>query len=353
MLLPGFGGASGAGAALAAVQVARLDVSGSRVLKPEEIGERLGLRPGAAVDTLALGPAAEAHGHRAGGRRLPGHPGGRELDGAAGGARGPGQPGRRRAAAAGLRRAARRRPSLARRPSSWSRAPTPRWPPAWARARWRPGRVWNRAALERDIAAWLDGCDDAGFAYARLWPVELAADSGAVSITLRHEPGPRVRLVGLDVEGARAVSARQVERIMGFVPGAPFQRARLALGVDRLRQAGLFAEVAEPELVAGADPAEGRLRLRVREAPPGSVGGILGYSGADKRFAAISISGCATWAGVGVSWMRPGRARRAAPRSTGSAIVSRACSGARWTARCRWSISSSTRSTCARASRWA
>lgn len=276
--------APGAGTAPAAVQVARLEVSGSRVLKPEEVGERLGLRAGAAVDTLALGPAAEA---LASGLAAVGY-----LD-----------------ARVVVRWTA--LPAAPGPPDSGAAATPPRLAFVVrldAGEPWRvgnvlqtgadsvvaarmgpreiaPGRVWNRAALERDLAAWLDGYDDSGFAYARLWPVELAADSGALSITLRHEPGPRVRLTGLDLEGARAVSARQVERIMGFVPGAPFQRARLALGVDRLRQAGLFAEVAEPELVAGADPAEGRLRLRVREAPPGSISGILGYSGADKRFA--------------------------------------------------------------------
>lgn len=155
-------------------------------------------------------------------------------------------------------------------------------------ARARPivaGEAYATRRVDAEVERWLDAYDVRGFAYARVRPVRVAADSGRVEITFRHDPGPLVRLTALELPGARTTKPRTVERLLGFHPDMPFESDELRRGVERLRVSGFFAQVGEAELVPEADPARARLRIQVREAPSGSLSGLIGYSGFDRRFA--------------------------------------------------------------------
>lgn len=149
----------------------------------------------------------------------------------------------------------------------------------------RPGDPYRTKRVEAEVQRWLDAYDAAGFAYARLRPVRVAADSGRVDITFRHEPGPRVILTGLDLEGARVTRPTTAERLLGFRPGQTFRSDELRRGLERLRTSGFFSQVGEAELVPEPDPSRARLRIPVREAPSGTLAGLVGYSGQDRRFA--------------------------------------------------------------------
>jgi outer membrane protein assembly factor BamA len=156
----------------------------------------------------------------------------------------------------------------------------------------RPGspatqRPFRRAELEWNIDDWLDAYDESGFPYARIRPVGVTIDRGvkpaAVTVTLRHEPGPRVILASLDLKGATSTRPEAVARAIGFTPGTVYRQSRIEEGIRRLERTGLVAAVGDVELLPGDDPAHSRLRLTIREASTGSLAGIVGYSGLDER----------------------------------------------------------------------
>lgn len=155
-----------------------------------------------------------------------------------------------------------------------------------ARRTWiEPGKIWRRVDLERQIDDLLSAYDEAGFPYARIRP-QLSRDAkGRWAVTLQHEPGPRVRITGLDLRGARESRPAGVMKVMGIRPGQSYRQSSLERGLDRLERTGIFAEVRGAELVPGDDPAHSRIRLSVRELATGSISGIVGYSGADRRLA--------------------------------------------------------------------
>ncbi len=149
------------------------------------------------------------------------------------------------------------------------------------------GRPFRRADLERNIDDWLDAYDESGFPYARIRPVGVTVDRvttpPAVTVTLRHESGPRVYLASLDLKGATTTRPEAVARAIGFTPGSMYRQSRIEEGIRRLERTGLVAAVGDAELLPGDDPAHSRLRLTVREASTGSLAGIVGYSGLDER----------------------------------------------------------------------
>lgn len=147
------------------------------------------------------------------------------------------------------------------------------------------GDRYRARVLETAIADLLDLYDENGHPYARVRPGKLDFRDGTVRLTLHHEPGPPVFLEKIELVGARSIRTRTAEQVMGFETGQPYRQSRLEAGIERLRSSGLFTDVSDAELVPGTDPAASRLRLTVREASSGSLSGIVGYSGADKRFA--------------------------------------------------------------------
>lgn len=149
----------------------------------------------------------------------------------------------------------------------------------------KTGARWMTSALEADVERLLAAYDEAGHPWARVRPGKLEMSNGRVSVTITHEPGPPMVLEALTLNGARATRPRTAERAMGFVPGRPYRQSRLEEGLERLRASGLFAEVGEAFVEPGTDPSTGRLLLSVREGSTGSVSGIVGYSGADRRLA--------------------------------------------------------------------
>ncbi len=149
--------------------------------------------------------------------------------------------------------------------------------------RLRPGDRFRRGAVDRDLDAILDLYDESGHPYARLRPVRFDAAGGQVRFRVEHDPGPLVRIESLELDGAVITKSSTVERVLDFHSGRPYRQSAIEDGLDRLRLSGLFADVSGAELLPGIDPAHSRLRIRVREASAGSLTGIVGYSGRDKR----------------------------------------------------------------------
>jgi outer membrane protein assembly factor BamA len=147
----------------------------------------------------------------------------------------------------------------------------------------RAGAPFERGDLERHVDALLDLYDEAGFPYARIVPESAGSPGDSVTVRLRHEPGPRVFVSAVELRGATLTRPRTVERLMRFRPGRPYRQSELEAGLLRLERSGLFAAVGAADLVPGDDPARSRVRLTVREAASGSLAGIAGYSGRDRR----------------------------------------------------------------------
>ena len=142
----------------------------------------------------------------------------------------------------------------------------------------RPGRPFERATLERDVASLLIAFERAGRPLTRVRPTlsfDLAAQP-QVHVRFLVDEGPVLTLERLELSGARRTSARFAARLADLTPGAPLDAFDPVAIRRALEEAGIFEEVGEPSLAAG-DSGGVVVLVPVREAEPGTFDLVLGY----------------------------------------------------------------------------
>lgn len=150
-----------------------------------------------------------------------------------------------------------------------------------ATAETRTGRPFDPAALGRDLDALLTRYERLGYPLASARPT-LALDPLArppgVAVRVAVSEGETLRLVGVELVGARRTSGRFAARVAGLRPGRPLAPYDPAAIRTELEATGLFETVGAPSLAltdsAGRDVV---VRVPVAEAPPGFFDLVLGY----------------------------------------------------------------------------
>jgi outer membrane protein assembly factor BamA len=139
----------------------------------------------------------------------------------------------------------------------------------------RPGAAFSAAALERDVMRVLAEYADRGRPYAAVRPQDFQEGVDGLRFHYVVEEGPPVRLDHFEAEGNTRTRAERVVRQAGLRPGEPYRRTRVEHAAWRLRRLGAF-DRAEAGLLAGGP--SGTLRYRVREGGTSSAQGVLGYA---------------------------------------------------------------------------
>ena len=87
---------------------------------------------------------------------------------------------------------------------------------AWREAVNLEGRALDEAPLEPALWRGLRALADAGYAFAEVHPGEFDLEDGRVNGVLRLSPGPRARLVGLVLAGAKVTRPGTAYRMSGL-----------------------------------------------------------------------------------------------------------------------------------------
>lgn len=132
-----------------------------------------------------------------------------------------------------------------------------------------------RSTLVRDAAiAAVDGWRGQGHALAENAGQEITANHGArrLDVSLRVEPGPRLRFGALHARGNDNTRARRIAAIAGLEPGAVYDPQAVASAEARLRRTGTFTSVLLRDAESANPDGTIDIEALVEEAPPRRLG---------------------------------------------------------------------------------
>ena len=142
-----------------------------------------------------------------------------------------------------------------------------------------PGRPLISATLEQDIAGLLNRYEKLGYPFARCSVASMSVRKGpevdSIDVRLTLQPGQRVTIEEIRVEGTEETDPEVVIRETRIRPGEFYDPTRVEAIRDRLNRLNIFSEVSEPELYLRGE--RGGLLITVREGPTNTFDGVLGY----------------------------------------------------------------------------
>jgi outer membrane protein assembly complex protein YaeT len=120
---------------------------------------------------------------------------------------------------------------------------------------------------------------------------QLDEDTGEVRLELTMEPGPRVVLGDIEVEGAEQVPEHLIRRRLGLEPGTAWNAEEVRKGFRRLYRTGLFDAV-DVELAEAAEDGSDRrdVIVRVEEAPSRELRVVPGWGSYEGPRLALGIT---------------------------------------------------------------
>ena len=133
--------------------------------------------------------------------------------------------------------------------------------------------------LERDIDRILTLYEENGFPYCRVSPSHFSiSDQGKLSFSFLVEEGPRVKIKEIQLEGLKTTQEEVILReLRGDLLGV-FSQSKIDAGLRRLERLSYIGEMEETQLLAGANPEEGILKISLLEKRNNTFSGILGYA---------------------------------------------------------------------------
>ncbi|MEM9637996.1 MAG: BamA/TamA family outer membrane protein [Pseudomonadota bacterium] len=152
----------------------------------------------------------------------------------------------------------------------------------------RPGETARLSLLRDTVSAATDAWRDEGHAKAKLASQRVTARHAAqaLDVTLRVDPGPKLRFGTLSVAGNEAVRTERILEIAGLPMGRTYSPQDLERAAARLRRTGAFRSVA---MIEAPDPEpDGTLPItaRVAEDKPRR----FGFGGEVSTVEGISLS---------------------------------------------------------------
>lgn len=133
--------------------------------------------------------------------------------------------------------------------------------------------------LEANIDKILTLYDDNGFPYCQVSPDNFKiSEKGGLSFSLAVEEGPRVTIKEIQLEGLKTAKRKVILRELGSDLFGFFSSSRLDRSLKRVKRLSYIKDVAEPELLAGGGPEEGKLRITLVERRNNTFSGSLGYA---------------------------------------------------------------------------
>jgi outer membrane protein insertion porin family len=141
------------------------------------------------------------------------------------------------------------------------------------------GDLFSRSRVQETVDAISRRVGDEGFAFANVTPVpEVDEEAHTVDLTFRVEPGRRVKVRNVQIEGNDRTQDRVIRREFRQMESARYQTSKIQRSKERVNRLGYFDKVnLETPAVEGSSE-EVDLDLSVTERPTGQFSVGVGFS---------------------------------------------------------------------------
>ena len=154
----------------------------------------------------------------------------------------------------------------------------------------KPGELFNRTKLQRDIMAIADVYYDAGYAYANITPqTTVDADRRIVDLTFDVQKGEQVYIERIEITGNHKTRDKVIRREMRVYEGELFSGSGLRNSRQRVTALGFFETVDISQRRGSADN-QMVVTVTVKEKPTGTFQVGLGFSSIESFLLTAQIS---------------------------------------------------------------
>ncbi len=146
----------------------------------------------------------------------------------------------------------------------------------------RPGYIFSREKLQRDIVQMTEYFTDRGFAFAEITPLYFPDESTlTVNVAYRVNKGPKVRIGEIEIRGNSKTRDKVIRRQMELVEGELYSSTHLRNSRTEINRLGFFESVnvtTEPD----QEPDRLNVVVDVKEGQTGTLSGGAGFSSTDQ-----------------------------------------------------------------------
>ncbi|OAJ55104.1 outer membrane protein assembly factor BamA [Paraburkholderia ginsengiterrae] len=153
------------------------------------------------------------------------------------------------------------------------------------------GERFSTAKLKATTQALVDKLGEYGYAFATVNAVpEIDQLHHTVKLALRIDPGRRVYVRRINVEGNTRTRDEVVRREMRQLESAWFDSSRLALSKDRINRLGYFTDVEVTTVPVAGTTDQVDIDVKITEKPTGTISLGLGYGSGEGPIISAAIS---------------------------------------------------------------
>lgn len=154
----------------------------------------------------------------------------------------------------------------------------------------RPGDLFNRSKLQRDIAAFTDIYFDEGYAYANITPnTQVHLENRTVDLTFEFQKGRKVYIERIDITGNSKTRDKVIRREVRVYEGELFSGTGMRRSKERVTALGFF-ETVEVHHKPGSDDSKVIVQVEVKEKATGTFQVGLGFSNVENFIFTAQIS---------------------------------------------------------------
>jgi outer membrane protein insertion porin family len=154
----------------------------------------------------------------------------------------------------------------------------------------RPGELFNRTKLQRDIMALADFYYDAGYAYANISPqTTIDADRKTVDLTFDAQKGEKVTIERIEIAGNTKTRDKVIRRELRVFEGELFSGTGLRLSRQRVTALGFFESVDVTHKRGSSDKTV-VVTVTVKEKATGTFQVGLGFSSIESFLLTAQVS---------------------------------------------------------------
>lgn len=154
-----------------------------------------------------------------------------------------------------------------------------------------PGKPYNATEVTDTTKAFSNHFGNYGYAFAHVEAVpDIDRADHRVEVVLRSEPGRRVYVRHINIEGNTRTRDVVVRREFRQYESSWYDASKIQLSRDRVDRLGFFSEVSVNTAPVPGAPDEVDLDVHVKEAPTGSISVGAGFSTAEKVSLTFGLS---------------------------------------------------------------
>lgn len=154
----------------------------------------------------------------------------------------------------------------------------------------KPGDIYSREKLQKDIFALSDIYANEGFAYVEIDPkLTPHPHKRLMDISYQIKKGPKVYINRIEIVGNTKTRDKVIRRELWIKEGEIFSKKKVEESINALRRLGYFEDV-QVETEKGKESSEVNIKIKVKEQPTGSFSLGAGYSSVEKLVVTADIT---------------------------------------------------------------